>query len=371
MHETETPLSLAQWWTLLDPYVITVCIDRKIGLLRSGKAVKVVKGVAVVSNTFVRTKRKYTKKNQIVGRFRDQEGSSDESWRPVPESGITSNQMDTSLSIIQSGAGHTECNTSASVRKRKMALLGDASAMMLSNLSPSPSEDFHMNVSVARESAVLYLEPSKSQDLKLDEGVLIDQTVGCTTVGEQIPLNLKVEIDGMNAQEAKQRRDMMRSEHNQQREQSACEDHQAEKVCNRMITLYKDDALAEDDIQAIQGVASVQEMQKKTRRKYGHTRKKFKSLLEVEGIKSISKHKKAGLAASPSVESHSSNLLYLDAEQEDFATATFHPSCLFTQGCLFAENCCWNVNSIRGAEDAIYCVGGAKQSHSTLCAWRT
>eukprot|EP00268_Persea_americana_P044874 TRINITY_DN4541_c0_g1_i2.p1 TRINITY_DN4541_c0_g1~~TRINITY_DN4541_c0_g1_i2.p1 ORF type:complete len:2240 (+),score=513.42 TRINITY_DN4541_c0_g1_i2:581-6721(+) len=307
MQETETPLSLAQRWRLLDPYVITVCIDRKIGALRSGKAVKVVNGVAVVSNTFVRTKRKYTKKNQIVGRFRDQVGSSDESLGPVPESDITSNQMDTCLSIVQSVAGHSECNTSASVRKRKRALSGDASAMTLSTLSPS--EDLHMNLSVARESEVLHLEPSKSQDLKLDESIL----------------------------------------------KSHCEDHQEERVCNGMIKLYKDEALAEDDTQgdfedamipelqsslfqsnpnsgmeyastAIKRNASVEEMQKKARRKYGHTRKKFKSLLEVKGIKSISKHKKVGQAASPSIESHSSNLLYLDAEQEDFATGDFKKS---------------------------------------------
>lgn len=46
--EEETSLPLMKCWQLLDPFVIVVCIDRKVKALRNGKKVKIVKGRAYV-----------------------------------------------------------------------------------------------------------------------------------------------------------------------------------------------------------------------------------------------------------------------------------------------------------------------------------
>lgn len=47
MNHSETTSTLEHWWRLLDPFVVIMYIDRKIGLLRKGEAVKATKSLEI------------------------------------------------------------------------------------------------------------------------------------------------------------------------------------------------------------------------------------------------------------------------------------------------------------------------------------
>ncbi|KAJ8639077.1 hypothetical protein MRB53_015771 [Persea americana] len=357
MQEVKKSLSLAQRWILLDPFVTAVCIDRRIGVLRSGRAVRVVKGVSIVlkkeCDIFFKAKRKDRTKNQLVGICGDHVGRINESLGAALQSATMSNQIDTCFHMTPLVTKHSKWNLSASELKRITTLLGD-------------------------DSATQYLKQSKPHDMKLAESVCMDKIVACscTTQRELAPLDLNLEIDEMDKLEVNKQIDksIMPSEHTQQSEkpstinQMTYHHPQEEKACHRMIELYKDEVLHQgstqdifevsmlpklqsslfqrdfnteglkrashlDDVTgsafegsnfkmecastAVQGTVSVEERQKKPNNKYGHARKKLKRTYKVKSINSSGEHKKVGQAASQSIESQSSNFINLDGEQED------------------------------------------------------
>lgn len=376
MQEIKTSPSLAQRWILLDPFVTAACIDRRIGVLRSGRAVRVVKGVSIVlkkeCDIFFKAKRKGRMKNQLVGICGDHVGRINESSGAALQSAIMSNQMDTCFHITPLVTKHSEWNLSASELKRITTLFGD-------------------------DLATLSLKPSKPHDIKLDESVCMDKIVACscTTQGELAPLDLNLEIDEMDKREIKQQIDksIMPSEHTQESEkpitinQMIYHHPQEEKACHRMIELYKDEVLHQgstqdifevsmlpklqsslfrrdfntgdlkrashlDDVTgsafegsnfkmecastAVQGTVSVEERQKKPKKKYGHARKKLKRTYKVKAINSSGEHQKIGQAASQSIESQCSNFINLDGEQED-TTAVNLKKCRKCYGSMIAS----------------------------------
>ncbi|XP_077226871.1 increased DNA methylation 1-like [Tasmannia lanceolata] len=97
--QMKSSVSLRHRWSLLDPFVTMVWIDRKICMLRSGMPVKVVKGVSIglnMENVVVLAPEKMVlDKNHLVGIFGDQIGSLNKSSVPVCESDSIYAQVDT------------------------------------------------------------------------------------------------------------------------------------------------------------------------------------------------------------------------------------------------------------------------------------
>lgn len=101
MQQSEPSILLSQRWGLLDPFVTMLFIDKRIGVLRAGWAVKAANGVSIELNKKADADlvRQHTGeiKNHFVGTLRDRLGNSNHSSVPTFESDNIYTQLGTCL----------------------------------------------------------------------------------------------------------------------------------------------------------------------------------------------------------------------------------------------------------------------------------
>lgn len=280
LQETETSISLAQRWTLLDPFVTMVYFDRKIGALRSGKAVKVVNGVSVALGSRT-SKRKRGVKNPLL--YLDpSESQGLRLAKSVYMDETVGCMAPLDLSVEINGKDVHEVKQ---LRNQNTMLSGhnkqceQTQGEMLCVHSEERGYDRTINELLAWEDA---------QDIDrvamLPEFQSSPYHISPNSKGLKLSNNLVDEAGGIF-------------------KASDFEMNGASRVAF--------------------GNVSGEGMQKISKRKYVHTKKSKRTLKSK--VKSGNKHKKEGLLASHNIESHSSKFIRLD-EEEDFSSVSLKKS---------------------------------------------